>query len=110
MPKYPRTTPPYKVFFTWEVTYECNYKCSYCHAPKPNNPNTRKTLYPGTEQWLKIWDKIYDDYGETEIVISGGEPFIYPNFVELMIDISKKHIIEFCTKPFILRLLKKHRG
>jgi MoaA/NifB/PqqE/SkfB family radical SAM enzyme len=99
-PKFPRKTPPYKVFFTWEITYECNYRCTYCHAPKPWNPNTRKTVYPGIKKWIDIWKKIYDDYGETEMVISGGEPFIYPNFIELVSKISQMHIIEFCTNLF----------
>lgn len=99
-PNFPRITPPYKVFFTWEITYECNYRCTYCHAPKPWKQDTRKTLYPGIKKWIDIWQKIYEDYGEGEIVISGGEPFIYPNFMELMIKISELHIIEFCTNLF----------
>jgi predicted O-methyltransferase YrrM/MoaA/NifB/PqqE/SkfB family radical SAM enzyme len=100
IPKNIIDTPPFKVFFTWEITYECNYHCTYCHAPKPWNPQTRKTRSPGLRKWIEIWRKIYDDYGECEMVISGGEPFIYPNFMELMSYLSEIHIIEFCTNLF----------
>ena len=93
-------TPPFKVFFTWEISYECNYHCTYCHAPKPWDPQTRKTRSPGLKKWIEIWRKIYDDYGECEMVISGGEPFIYPNFMELMAYLSEIHVIEFCTNLF----------
>ncbi len=98
--KFFRKTPPYRVFFTWEIAYECNYRCTYCHAPKPWNPQTRKTRYPGIKKWIEIWEKVYENYGECEMVISGGEPFIYPNFMELMISLSKLHIVEFCTNLF----------
>lgn len=100
LPKNIINTPPFKVFFTWEITYECNYHCTYCHAPKPWKPETRKTKYPGARKWIEIWERIYEYYGECEIVISGGEPFIYPNSMDLMIGLSKFHIIEFCTNLF----------
>lgn len=96
----PHNIPTHKVFFTWELTFECNYRCSYCHAPKPWNPGARKTLYPGVRKWTQIWENIYDNYGECEMVVSGGEPFIYPDFMELAIRISKFHILEFCTNLF----------
>lgn len=100
IPKNIINTPPLKVFFTWEITYECNYRCTYCHAPKPSNPQTRKTKSPGLKKWIEIWERIHEDYGECEMVISGGEPFIYPDFMELMIHLSRIHIIEFCTNLF----------
>lgn len=96
-PQYPRTTAPYRVFFTWEIHYACNYKCSYCHAPKPWQPQTRKAVYLGTEDWLKIWEKVYQDYGSCRILIGGGEPSTYPSFGELLIGITKMHYIEICT-------------
>jgi len=100
-PKYPRTTPPYKVFFTWEITYECNYKCTYCHAPKHWKQGVPETVYPGLDRWIKIWNEIYEKYGECEFVISGGEPFVYPDFIKLATEMSKIHILEFCTNLFV---------
>jgi len=71
VPKYKRNTPPEKVFFTWEVTYECNYNCAYCHAPKHSKPGTPHTIKPGLQAWVDAWDRMYDNYGECEMVISG---------------------------------------
>lgn len=95
------STPPYCVFFTWYLNNECNYKCSYC------KPQDIKTIFIGIDKWINIWDGIYDKYGGCHIHISGGEPFIYPDFIELITRLSKKHTLEFSSnlsvdiKPFI---------
>lgn len=96
-PCFPRKTPPYRVFFTWEITYNCNYRCTYCHAPKPGNPDTRKTTSLDAEKWIRIWGDVYKNYGTCFILISGGEPFAYPSFKDLVAQLHKKHIIELCT-------------
>lgn len=98
--KFTRRTPPYKVFFTWEITYECNYRCTYCHAPKPWKVYTIKPRYPGKEKWIEIWEGIYERYGESEIIISGGEPFVYPDVMEIAMRLSEIHMIEFCTNLY----------
>lgn len=94
---YPRKNEPHKVFFTWQITYKCNYKCTYCHAPKHGQQNVVETEILGADEWIKIWDDIYDMYGECEINISGGEPSIYPNFFDIVKGIIKKHKVEIVT-------------
>jgi len=86
-----KTTPPYCVFFSWYLNNECNYKCIYC------KPQDIKTAFISVDKWIEIWDGIYAQYGSGHIHISGGEPFIYPNFIELITLISKKHTLEFST-------------
>ncbi len=92
---------PHKVFFSWYLNNECNYKCSYC---KPENI---ETIFISVDKWVEIWDRIYNEYGSCHIHISGGEPFIYPNFIELVKRLSEKHTLEFSTNlscdiiPFI---------
>jgi MoaA/NifB/PqqE/SkfB family radical SAM enzyme len=95
--KFQRGTLPYRAFATWNIHYACNYKCTYCHAPKPEQKDTKKVSYISGEKWLNIWSKIYDKYGTWEILISGGEPFVYPGFMELLLELSKIHIISVCT-------------
>jgi len=96
-----RLIPPNKVFFSWYINNECNYKCSFCC------PQDIKTAPVSLDRWIEIWDGIYDRYGECHIHISGGEPFIYPNFIRLIASLSKKHTLEFSTnlscdvQPFI---------
>ncbi len=93
--------PPNKVFFSWYINNECNYKCSFC------SPENYKTALVGVSKWVDIWDDIYRRYKECHIHISGGEPFIYPDFMELIISLSKKHTLEFSTnlscnmQPFV---------
>lgn len=94
---YPRKNEPHKVFFTWQITYKCNYKCTYCHAPKHGQKNVVDTSIISKEEWVKIWNNVYNMYGECEINISGGEPSIYPNFFDIVQEIIKKHKVEIVT-------------
>lgn len=89
--------PPYKVFFTWDLNRECNYRCSYCAQVKMNDP---VYPYPGIERLLEIWNDIYKRYGTCHIHISGGEPFVYPYFMELIEQLTKIHTLEFSTNLY----------
>lgn len=109
--RFGREASPYRVFATWNIHYACNYKCSYCHAPKPGHKDVRKAAYIPIDRWIEIWRKNYDRYGTWEILISGGEPFTYPGFMELVIALSKIHIISVCTNlEWDVEHLVKHIG
>ena len=101
-PDFRKEIAPYRVFFNWEVTYKCNYNCSYCSfggvpgAIKEPLP----TVYPGIDKWVKIWSNIYERYGSCEIHFAGGEPFFYPDFMELIARLSEIHTMEFSTNLF----------
>jgi MoaA/NifB/PqqE/SkfB family radical SAM enzyme len=47
--------------------------------------------------WILFWKKIYDRYGAFSIQVSGGEPFLYPDFSRLIKEISDWHEIEIIT-------------
>jgi radical SAM superfamily enzyme YgiQ (UPF0313 family)/MoaA/NifB/PqqE/SkfB family radical SAM enzyme len=49
------------------------------------------------EKWLDAWDKIYSKYGSVDIDLIGGEPCIYPGFVDLLVSLSKKHYLGITT-------------
>jgi MoaA/NifB/PqqE/SkfB family radical SAM enzyme len=90
--------PPFRVFLTWDITYKCNYKCSYCHyggAPDAGVPP--ETAHPGVGRWIEIWEDIRRRYGSCQIHIVGGEPFHYPGFMELIIQLSQMHTWECST-------------
>jgi organic radical activating enzyme len=57
----------------------------------------RETRYISVQEWTSIWDKICENYGSTHIRFSGGEPFIYPGFVELLKIIGEKHTLNITT-------------
>lgn len=107
--------PPYRVFFTWDIHYDCNYRCSYCYFSDRWEELAKKNVYPGIDVWKIIWDKIYEKYGETHVHISGGEPFTYPNIIDLTAYLVEKHTIEFDTnlsfdeKEFVSKIKDVHR-
>lgn len=91
-PRFPRTEPPHRVFWCWDISYVCNYKCSYCIVD-----TWRETTYLTAEEWRQIWDLIFENYGSTHIRFSGGEPFVYPNFFKLLKFISENHTLNMTT-------------
>jgi len=96
---------PYCVFFSWYLNNECNYQCSYC------KPQDIKTVFIKTEKWIDIWSEIYQRYGSCHIHISGGEPFLYPNFMKLITALSKQHTLEFSTNLSVdIRQLIENTG
>ncbi len=93
---------PYRVFFTWGIHYQCNFRCSYCNAPKPENASfnekeQNRATYLGIKEWICAWNNIYKKYGSCRIRLDGGEPSIYPYFTELVAEISKQHLIQINT-------------
>ena len=92
IPKFPRTEQPYRVFWCWDISYVCNYRCNYCIVD-----TWRKTTYLNPEGWKRIWDWIFEQYGSTHIRFSGGEPFIYPNFFRILRAIGEKHTLNITT-------------
>ena len=89
--------PPNRCFFTWDIHYECNFRCSYCFFCDSWEEEKKKNRYPGLDKWKQIWDDIYKKYGGGHIHISGGEPFCYPDIFELTLHLIKKFTVEFDT-------------
>jgi MoaA/NifB/PqqE/SkfB family radical SAM enzyme len=105
--RFRKQIPPHRVFFTWDIHYLCNYQCTYCNALKPGDSNFIEAIYLDVDQWIEIWNGIYDSYGSCEIQLTGGEPFTYPSIMDLITKLSKIHTLEFSTnfswdiEPFI---------
>lgn len=87
-------------FFTWDIHYACNYRCSYCYFHETWEEEARKNRYPGLDKWKEIWGSIYERYGEAHIHISGGEPFTYPDFIGLVEYLTGRFTVEFDTNLF----------
>jgi len=88
---------PPNIFFTWDIHYACNYNCTYCFLNFEPQTKNIKAIYLKPEQWLKIWKNIFKNYGSCHILVTGGEPFTYPNFIDLISELSKLHTFEFST-------------
>lgn len=71
----------------WLINNFCNFDCIYCY------PGSKKNTFIG----LKDIKKVVDGFSKTGlkwlIYISGGEPFLFPNFVELCEKLTENHII-----------------
>lgn len=85
------------ISFAWDIHYKCNFRCPYCWFFDNWARQTKRNLYFTPRQWLAIWKKIFDRYGQVRIAITGGEPFLYPDFIELVRELSSLHIIKVTT-------------
>ncbi len=82
-----------KVRFSWIIHYACNYRCSYCFYSEGCGWEILKerNIYLSVDKWLRHWERIYQNYGRCYIQITGGEPFTYPSFIELIYELSRMH-------------------
>lgn len=79
--------------FDWHLTNRCQFNCVYCHPQIKRVLNVIKSEEPDIEMVCKR----FDDIGPSAILMSGGEPFLYPNFVELCEKLTQKHHIAINT-------------
>lgn len=86
-----------EISFSWDLHYACNYRCPYCWWDGKWQELAKLNRYLSVEQWMKYWGNIYSRYGSVTIEILGGEPFVYPNFTELIMGLSSIHYIRITT-------------
>lgn len=77
--------------FTWNIHYACNYRCPYCFFEGRWAEYKKRNIYLQAEEWMKYWERIYDIYGTCFMLITGGEPFMYPDFIGLIERLSRIH-------------------
>ncbi|MBU2028583.1 radical SAM protein [Patescibacteria group bacterium] len=94
----------------WLLNLECNFQCPYCFfndsqrglktrvgdwvRDKIPAINPYKTRFITPEEISRFFDETGKRWW---LVISGGEPFVYPKFVEIVERISQKHLITIGT-------------
>ncbi len=86
-----------RMYFTWDIHYKCNFRCPYCWFYTKWPDEGRRNIYLSPDEWMKHWRRVYDKYGSIRIEITGGEPFIYPNFIELIKRLSSIHRVKITT-------------
>ena len=116
----------YKLLFNWSITLSCNFNCKYCNNKIIENRtiNMLQSTALGTFITNKIWsittkskkkanyniDKIVNFFNSTgktaKIKLLGGEPFLYPDFIELCIELTKYHFIDIETNLSINQIKK----
>ena len=75
---------------TWLINDVCNFRCDYCHtwlSSKTQEPIKVSKLSGGLRTLGNDW----------VFLISGGEPFLEPNFIEICQEITKNHFVALNT-------------
>jgi MoaA/NifB/PqqE/SkfB family radical SAM enzyme len=83
--------------FTWDIHYRCNFRCPYCWFYEVWVEEGKRNIYLPVEEWMRHWRRIYNRYGKCHIAITGGEPFLYPNFIPLIKELSQVHSVKITT-------------
>jgi MoaA/NifB/PqqE/SkfB family radical SAM enzyme len=86
-----------RIKFSWDIHYKCNFRCPYCWFYKEWANMKKRNVYLSPDEWTVHWNRIYDKCGEVKIEIVGGEPSIYPNFIELVKKLSSVHLVKITT-------------
>ncbi len=86
-----------EVKFSWNIHGSCNFRCPYCWHANKWEEFRKKNVYPGLEKLIQVWKRIYDLYGKCHIDILGGEPSIYPDINELLLELIKCHEVWLTT-------------
>ncbi len=73
---------------TWEVTYACNLSCIHCLS----DSGRKRTGELNTEQALRVIDQLAAEK-VFQFNIGGGEPFMRPDFLDLMDHAHDKGIV-----------------
>jgi len=85
------------ISFNWDIHWICNYRCPYCWFNEKWDELKSQNIYLPLEKLIKFWQNIYFKYGKVKISITGGEPFLYPEFNNLIKELSQFHLIEIVT-------------
>ncbi|MCX5679585.1 MAG: radical SAM protein [Candidatus Omnitrophica bacterium] len=69
----------------------CNFDCIYCRQHDNHIKSIKEFNIENFVQRLNRYDKTF------LVTISGGEPFLIPNFIEFISELTKKHYVRIDT-------------
>ncbi len=76
---------------SWLINQRCNFRCTYCFFPPEINAVEHAGVGTFTPQ--EIVDR-FDETGKSWwILLTGGEPFLYPNFIDVVEKLTKNHYV-----------------
>ena len=61
------------------LTNNCNLRCAHCYMAAGKSED----VHLDADRVVEIIEKINEINGTYDIVISGGEPFVFPNLLDL---------------------------
>ena len=77
------------------TNWECNYNCTYCFSYKPKD----RTEYRKHKavKWERALYSIYQTYGKCRVTLTGGDPLLYADAVDLVINATRYHHLSVGT-------------
>ena len=72
-----------------ELTERCNLACKHCYINLPTNDRVARAAELTTEEVCRIFDEMADA-GCLWLLLSGGDPFLRPDFLEIYAHAKKK--------------------
>jgi len=81
------------------MNFECNYDCSYCFARKPKDKSEYRKY--NAKEWTDKFIEFYRKYGKCRLVLTGGEPLLYKDSIDFVIEMTKYHFVHLGTNLFI---------
>ena len=83
----------YDIEADWVLLRSCNFRCLYCAIP-PEELGGRITVFGTAAQWSKAFDAT----GKSWLLhMTGGEPSVYPGFVDLCEQLARNHYLSINT-------------
>lgn len=70
------------MFAYFIITDDCNYRCDFCIRKNLEKDNLR---FMDVERFHCAVEKVENTFGKISIVITGGEPFMHPNWKEFLV-------------------------
>lgn len=75
-----KAQPYVPLVMSWNITRECNMKCSHCYI---NATDSKLENELSTEEAKRLMDQIYE-VSRPLLILSGGEPLLRPDIFELI--------------------------
>lgn len=83
--------------FDWLIHYKCNYRCPYCFFNGFWHEVEKRNKYLENKKWVEAFKRVSKTCDKIKIIITGGEPLLYPGFIDLISELNKFSHISFDT-------------
>jgi radical SAM protein with 4Fe4S-binding SPASM domain len=75
-----------------DVTERCNLRCAHCYINRPAGDGEARARELSREEWCSLLDQMADE-GCLWLLLTGGEPFLRPDFLEIYTHAKKRGML-----------------
>lgn len=95
---------PYRII--WNTTYRCDFACSYCYFSDKDKKHDEEIVSKLSA--TRIAQAFESTGKEWLILLSGGEPFMIPDFLDLAKLLSAKNHLQITSNLFSEKVYRLH--